>query len=131
MTTLAAYAQAAKDILVRSSVSAFSITSQARSVETEWRTGTLERIQDKTHRSLGVEIYADGKYAGFSTNDLRPEAIESFLKRAVEMTRLLEPDPCRSLADCPIDVTPQWNLDTYDASIEVRTAIIGSTTCVN
>ena len=122
MTTLHTYADTAKKILTRSGASAFSITAgQSRSVETEWRAGTLDRVQDKTHRSLGVEIYADGKYAGFSTNDLRQTALEAFLIRAVEMTRLLEPDPCRSLPNCPIGL-PSMDLDSFDESIHERRA---------
>lgn len=122
MSKLETHALRAKDILTRCGVDAFAITSsQARSVETEWRIGTLERVQDKTHHSVSVEIYIDGRYAGFSTNDLRADALQSFLKRAVEMTRLLEPDPCRSLPDCPIHVPPM-ELDLYDSNIEIHSA---------
>ena len=122
MTALQNYVDTATTILTRSGASAFSITAgQSRSVETEWRAGVLDRVQDKTHRSLGVEIYADGKYAGFSTNDLRNSALEAFLVQAVEMTRLLEPDPCRSLPNCPIGL-PTMDLDTFDKSIHERTA---------
>lgn len=73
--------------------------SRSRGVEVEWRDGRLERVQERARRGLAVELFVDGRYAAMSTNDLRPDAVESFLKEAVAMTRLLEPDPHRRLPD--------------------------------
>lgn len=73
--------------------------SRSRGVDVEWRDGQLERVQERTQRGLSVAIYADGRYSASSTNDLRPEALAEFIKEAVAMTRLLEPDPHRGLAD--------------------------------
>ncbi len=73
--------------------------SRSRGVEVEWRDGRLERVQDHSQRGLSAELFVDGRYAGMSTNDLRPEAVEAFLTEAVAMTRLLEPDPYRRLPD--------------------------------
>ena len=122
MTSIEQCAYHAKDILTAAGTDAFAITaSEARSVEVEWRIGDLERLQDKTHNSLGVEIYVDGKYAGFSTNDLRHDAVAAFLNRAVEMTRFLEPDACRSLPNCPVNL-PEMDLDLFDACSQTRSA---------
>jgi len=73
--------------------------SRARGVEVEWRDGSLERVIDRTRQSLSAEIYVDGRYSASSTCDLRPEALQDFFRDAVEMTRLLEPDPHRGLPD--------------------------------
>lgn len=73
--------------------------SRSRGVDVEWRDGRLERVQERTRRSLSAEIYVDGRYSVSTTNDLRPDAMERFLADAVEMTRLLEADPCRGLPD--------------------------------
>lgn len=72
---------------------------RSRGVEVEWRDGRLERVQERATRSLGCELYVDGRYSASSTNDLRPEALERFLADAVAMTRLLEADPHRGLPD--------------------------------
>ncbi|MEZ4466399.1 MAG: metallopeptidase TldD-related protein [bacterium] len=75
------------------------VVSRSRGVDLEWRDGRLERVQERTRRSLSVEIFVDGRYSASSTNDLRPEALEAFFADAVAMTRLLEPDPHRCLPD--------------------------------
>lgn len=74
-------------------------TARSRGVELEWRDGKLERVQDQTTQGLSLRIYVDGRYSANSTNDLRPEALDAFVAEAVAMTRLLEPDPHRSLPD--------------------------------
>jgi len=73
--------------------------SRSRGVDIEWRDGKLERVQERTRRSLSAEIYADGRYSASSTSDLRPEALDVFLRDAVTMTKLLEPDVHRGLPD--------------------------------
>ncbi|MCA9527135.1 MAG: TldD/PmbA family protein [Myxococcales bacterium] len=75
------------------------VVSRSRGVDLEWRDGRLERVQERTRRSLSVEIFVDGRYSASSTNDLRPEALEAFFADAVAMTRLLEKDPHRCLPD--------------------------------
>lgn len=73
--------------------------SRSRGVDIEWRDGKVERVQERTRRSLGVSIYVDGRYSASSTNDLRPSALDAFIAEAVANTRLLEPDPHRGLPD--------------------------------
>ncbi|MCA9542220.1 MAG: TldD/PmbA family protein, partial [Myxococcales bacterium] len=96
--------------------------SRSRGVEVEWRDGRLERVQEETRRSLSAELYVNGRYSASSTNDLRPAALEAFLREAVEMTRLLEPDLYRGLPDparYPKDVT--LDLDLCDPGFEAVT----------
>jgi len=73
--------------------------SRSRGVDLEWRDGAIERVQEQTRQSLSTEIYVNGRYSASSTSDLRPDALRSFFSDAVEMTKLLEPDPHRSLPD--------------------------------
>lgn len=73
--------------------------SRSRGVDVEWRDGQLERVQERTQRGLSVSIYVDGRFSSSSTNDLRPDALADFIREAVDMTRLLEPDPYRCLPD--------------------------------
>jgi len=70
-----------------------------RGVNLGWRDGRIETLEDHTSQGLSVSLFVDGRFSSHSTGDLRPEALEPFLREAVAMTRLLEPDPARSLPD--------------------------------
>ena len=73
--------------------------SRSRGVEVEWRDGSLERVQDQTTQRLSLTLYVKGRYSAHSTNDLRGEALDTFVRDAVAMTRYLEADPYRKLPD--------------------------------
>ena len=73
--------------------------SSARGVSVEWRDGEIERLQDHTDHGLSVSLFVDGRFSTHGTSDMRPEAIEAFLKDSIELTRYLEEDSCRSLPD--------------------------------
>ena len=72
---------------------------RARHVEVSWRDGKLEKVTEATTRSLGLDLYVDGRYAAVSTSDLRPEALERFIGDSVTLARTLVPDPYRQLPD--------------------------------
>ena len=72
---------------------------RARHVEVSWRDGRLERISEATTRGLGLELYVGGRYAAVSTSDLRPEALDAFVREAVALARALAPDPHRRLPE--------------------------------
>jgi PmbA protein len=72
---------------------------QSRSIELERRDGHLERLQESASSGLSLTLYVDGRFSGHSTSDLRWDALRDFVDRAVPMTRLLSPDPHRTLAD--------------------------------
>lgn len=78
--------------------SAVSI-GRGRSIECEIRERKVEKLQESASASMSVAVYADGKYSGHSTNDLRWESVERFLDDALAMTKILEPDPFRTLPD--------------------------------
>ncbi len=73
--------------------------SQAREVEVEWRDGQLQKLSDATTRALGLQLYVDGRYSAVSTSDLREQPLQRFVEEAVAMTRLLAPDPFRTLPE--------------------------------
>lgn len=72
---------------------------RGRSVELEIREKKVEKLQESTAASMSVAVYADGRYSGHSTNDLRWESVQKFLDDALVMTKLLEPDEYRRLPD--------------------------------
>ena len=63
------------------------------------RDGRVETAQESRSLQVAVELLVDGRFSTHSTNDLRPAALRTFLTRAVEATRYLEPDPHRRHAD--------------------------------
>lgn len=65
----------------------------------EWRDGQLDRLRESTSQNLTIALFVDGRYSVNSTCDLRRDAIDAFLADAVAGTRLLAPDPDRSLPD--------------------------------
>jgi PmbA protein len=95
------------------------VASRSRGVDVEWRDGQLERLSDTTDQSLSVSLYVDGRFSTHSTSDLRPEAVETFLTQAIDLTRYLEIDDARSLPD-PIgyEGRPDIDLELFDPSYE-------------
>lgn len=63
------------------------------------RDGAVEKMLRATSLSLAVNLYLDGRDGFFYTNNLQPDAVQTFLRKAYETTRLLEPDESRTLAD--------------------------------
>jgi PmbA protein len=72
---------------------------RSRQVGVEWRDGRIESASEATTRGLGLELYVDGRYSAVATSDLRPEAVERFVRDAVALARALAPDPHRALPD--------------------------------
>ena len=71
--------------------------SHAREVSASWRDGRPETVQEAVSRGLSLQLYVDGRYGTHTTNDLRPDALASFVREAVLWTRALQPDPFREL----------------------------------
>ncbi|MFK7926734.1 MAG: TldD/PmbA family protein [Myxococcota bacterium] len=57
------------------------------------RDGRVEQATEATSRGLSVSLFVDEKASSHSTSDLRPEALDGFLQKALDATRYLEPDP--------------------------------------
>ncbi len=86
------------------------------------RNGQTEKIQHSASRSLAIDIYIDGRNGFVYTSHLDPEAIDHLLRQGIESTRLLTPDPSRSLA------TPSRyyrggapDLEVYDPQLQTVT----------
>lgn len=88
--------------------------SQGVTTDLGWRDGRLEKIQESRSLSLRVSLMVDGRFSAHLTNDLRPDALDAFLARAVEATRALEPDPDRRLPDRASMGVADDDLDTVD-----------------
>ena len=91
---------------------------QSRDVEFEYRDGALEKVKDTTSRSLGVQIYANGRYSSHQTTDLNPERLGSFVSEAVAITRALEPDEYRVITPAELFANrPTDDLDLVDGTV--------------
>ena len=98
---------------------AWSTVSQSRDVQFEYRDGSLEKVKDTTSQSLGIRIYAGGRYSSHSTTDLNPERLQDFIAEAVAITAALEPDEYRRITpEVLFRDRPDDDLDLVDASVE-------------
>jgi PmbA protein len=109
-----AKAAGADDVAVR--------IGQGRSLEFDYRDGSLEKVQESATRALSVSLYVDGRYSRHQSNDLRATSLKPFLEQAVALTRALEPDPHRQLPDPALYADRSTaDLDLWDPSVEAFT----------
>lgn len=100
MSTLTELAAAAVEAATAAGAQgAWGSAGRSRSVDFTVRDGKLEKVSESTTQGLSLQIWADGRYSSHSTTDLRPEELSRFAREAVEMTRLLQPDPHRQIPD--------------------------------
>jgi len=67
--------------------------SRSTHVELDQRDGVLEKSNEAVTQGLTLSIMVDDRSSAHSTSDLRAEALKGFVKRAVDATLVLEPDP--------------------------------------
>jgi PmbA protein len=112
-------AQAKKEGAQDSAVNAW----RSRDVETTWRDGKIEKIADATTRGLTLALYVDGRYGSITTSDLRPDALEKFVREGVAMARALARDQYRKLPDASTYAgRVTRDLELYDPKIVELTA---------
>ena len=93
--------------------------SQSRDVEFEYRDGALEKVKDTTSRSLGLQVYANGRYSSHETTDLNPDRLGGVINEAVAITRALEPDEYRKITPEELFANqPTDDLDLVDGTVE-------------
>ena len=61
--------------------------------------GELDKVTHSADRSIYISLFVDGRYGTFSTNRLERDELETFIARAVSMTRMLGEDRFRRLPD--------------------------------
>jgi len=92
--------------------------SRAQKLKLKWRQNKIDNMSSTGESALSLSLFVDGKYGAFSTSDLRPNAVEAFIKKCVDMTRLLEEDPARQLADPELYKNrPDMDLEKFDQKI--------------
>ena len=78
---------------------AWAAAERSRDVSFEVRNGKLEKVEDSTSRELSLRLFVDGRYSAHTTTDLRPDRVAAFAAAGVAITRALQPDPHRRLAE--------------------------------
>ena len=61
--------------------------------------GEVDKVTHCSDRSLSLALFADGRFGSFSTNNIEPAALDSFIRKAADIVRRIAPDPCRDLPD--------------------------------
>ncbi len=59
--------------------------------------GEVDKVALALDRSLQLQLFADGRFGSFSSNQLEQEGLERFIREAIGTVRMLEPDPDRDL----------------------------------
>ena len=68
-----------------------------REVRVEWRDGKLDRLRESTRQAVMLELYVDGRYSDSLTSDVRPEALQDHVGKAVASARYLAQNEHRKL----------------------------------
>ena len=63
----------------------------------EYRDEMLEKLQQAAENQLLVSLFVDGRYGTFSTNRMERKEVERFILNAIDSTRCLAEDRCRTL----------------------------------
>ena len=87
--------------------------------------GELDKVTHSADRSVYLYIFVDGRYGTFSTNRFERDEIETFIRNAVEMVRILGQDEFRKLPDISRtadDALTGLELDLFDPDFENSTS---------
>ena len=88
--------------------------------------GELDKVTHSADRSIYISLFVDGRYGTFSTNRLERDELETFIARAVSMTRMLGEDRFRRLPDpgrTEKGAKTGKELDLYDESYPESNAV--------
>lgn len=92
--------------------------THSRFAQASFRDGEMDRASASARQGLSLRLFVEGRYAVHSTSDLRAEALEAFVNAAASMTKLLEPDPLRSLPpEGLLAKPPSPELHLYDQAV--------------
>ncbi len=95
----------------------FATVQRSTQTELQRRDGATERLLSSTSRSVSVQLWASGRYSHQTTTDLRPAQLDAFLADALALTRALEPDPARQLADPSLHPASPQAIDLVDPAL--------------
>lgn len=65
----------------------------------EIRDMKIDRLQQASENSFGINLYVDGRYGSYSSNRLDKKELEKFIRNGIDSTRYLAEDKARTLPD--------------------------------
>jgi len=83
--------------------------------------GEVDKVTHNLSMSINIYLFVNQRFGSFSTNRLSPEELESFIIKALDIVRNVEPDSCRQLPDpsrTAQDAQSGLELDLYDERYE-------------
>lgn len=93
-------AEWAMNLALKSGASGAAVEiNTVRQIEVEVRDGKLDKLTEAQRNRLSTDIYLEKRYSSHSTNDLRRDALERFIKDAADGTHYLARDEYRALPD--------------------------------
>jgi len=81
--------------------------------EASVRLGEIETLEEARDRSVQVSVYVKHCTGSASTGDLRPEAIDETVERALAIARNTQPDRAAGLAEAGLMATESPDLDLW------------------
>jgi PmbA protein len=112
-------AQRAIDVAVRAGADDAEVLIQdGTELSVQVRLGEPERVQEAGSRALGLRVFKDRRRAATYTSDMRPAALDQFVRETVELAALAEPDELNTLPDRAELATRIPDLDLYDEATE-------------
>lgn len=95
-----ALAEWAMDQTIKAGADQATVTIyNSRDIEIEYRDNKLETIKESTRNNMSLQVFANQKYSGHSTNDIRKDSLKKFIEEAVAGTKYLTKDEFRTLVD--------------------------------
>lgn len=90
--------------------------SKSRNIDISYRDKKIEKLQEATSNSLSLQIYAQKRYSGVTTKDLKRENLAKFIEEAVANTKYLSEDLYRSLPEARYyEGREDFNLEINDS----------------
>ncbi|MBN2028962.1 TldD/PmbA family protein [bacterium] len=87
--------------------------SNSRNIEIEFRDKQLDKLMESTRNSLSLQLYVNQRYSSHSTNDLKKNSLDLFIREAVASTKYLTPDEYRRLPD------PKYYPENVEGDLEI------------
>jgi PmbA protein len=82
------------------------------------RHGEVETLKESRSYALGLRVFREKRASNTYTSDLSEEALQRFVKEAVSLASLVEPDPFFYLPEGPFaDVSAVPDLELYDENV--------------
>lgn len=63
----------------------------------EYRNAQLDRLHQSSENKLYIELFIDGRYGAFSTNQIEKKRLDTFITKGIVSTKYLAEDACRQL----------------------------------